>query len=97
MALRSWASTLTGAEVRFSDHPAVHLDSRMALGVDKLVPSHPDVKWHSAFLNTGWLNPMGYYLIPEAWGHTSSDASGGGPHTHATGMALASDLTRTHR
>ena len=56
MALRSWASTLTGAEVRLSDQPAVHLDSRMALGVDQLVPTHPDVKWHSAFLNAGWLN-----------------------------------------
>ena len=37
----------------------------------------------------------GYYWIPEAWGHTSPDASGGGPCKHATSVALAADLTRT--
>ena len=43
----------------------------------------------------GWLSPTGYYWIPEAWGHTSSDASGGGPCKHATSVTLAADLTRT--
>ena len=66
----------------------------MALSVDQLVPTHPDVRWHSAPLNAGWLNPTGYYWIPEAWGHTSSDTSGGGPCRHITGMALVADLTR---
>ena len=63
--------------------------------MDQLTPSHPDVRWHSADLNAGWLSPTGYYWIPEAWGHTSSDASGGGPCKHATSIALAADLTRT--
>ena len=43
----------------------------------------------------GWLSPTGYYWIPEAWGHTFSNASGGGPCRHATRVALAADLTRT--
>ena len=63
--------------------------------MDQLTPSHPDVRWHSADLNAGWLSPTGYYWIPVAWGHTSSDASGGGPCKHATSVALAADLTRT--
>ena len=63
--------------------------------MDQLTPSHPDVRWHSADLNAGWLSPTGYYWIPEAWGHTSSDASGGGPCKHATSVALTADLTRT--
>ena len=65
-----------------------------ALSVDQLTPRHPDVQWHSADLNAGWLSPNGYYWIPEAWGHTSSDASGGRPCKHATSVALAADLTR---
>ena len=63
--------------------------------MDQLTPSHPDVRWHSASLNARWLSPTGYYWIPEAWGHTSSDASGGGPRRHATSVALAADLTCT--
>ena len=39
--------------------------------------------------------PDGDYWIPEAWGDTSSDASGGGPCRHATSVALAADLPRT--
>ena len=66
-----------------------------ALSVDQLTPSHPDVRWHFADLNAGWLSPTGYYGIPEAWGHTSSDASGCGPCKHATSVALAADLTCT--
>ena len=73
-ALRSWASTSAGAEVRLHDHPAVRPGDTRALSVDQLTPSHPDVPWHSADLNAGWLSPTGYYWIPEAWGHTSSDA-----------------------
>ena len=94
-ALRSWASTITGAEIRLHDHPAISPGDTRALSVDQLTPSHPDVRWHSADLNAGWLSPTGYYWIPEAWGHTSSDASGGGPCRHATSVALAADLTRT--
>ena len=60
-----------------------------------MTPSHPDVRWHSADLNAGWLSPAGYYWIPEAWGHTSSDASGGGPCKHADSFALTADVTRT--
>ena len=63
--------------------------------MDQLTPSHPDVRWHSADPNAGWLSPTRYYWIPETWGHTSSDASGGGPCKHATSVALAADLTRT--
>ena len=63
--------------------------------MDQLTPGHPNVRWHSADLNAGWLSPTGYYWIPEAWGHTSSDAPGGGPCRHATSVALAADLTRT--
>ena len=58
-------------------------------------PGHPDVRWHSADLNAGCLSPTGYYWIPEAWGHTSPDAWGGGPCRHATSVALAANLTRT--
>ena len=94
-ALRSWASTVAGAEIRLHDHPAISPGDTRALSVDQLTPSHPDVRWHSADLNAGWLSPGGYYWIPEAWGHTSSDASGGGPCKHATSVALAADLTRT--
>ena len=63
--------------------------------MDQLTPSHPDVRWHSADLNAGWLSPTGYYWIPEAWGHTPSHALGGGPCKHATSVALVADLTGT--
>ena len=94
-ALRSWASTVAGAEIQLHDHPAISPGETRALSVDQLTHSHPDVRWHSGDLNAGWLSPTGYYWIPEAWGHTSSDASGGGPCKHATSVALAADLTRT--
>ena len=94
-ALRSWASTITGAEIRLHDHPAISPSDTKSLSVDQLTPYHPDVRWHSADLNAGRLSPTGYYLIPQAWVHTSSDASGGGPCKHATSVAFAADLTRT--
>ena len=94
-ALRSYASTIARAEVRLHDHRAVRPGDTGALSVDQLTPSHPDVRWHSADLNARWLSPTGYYWSLEAWGHTSSDASGGGPCKHATSVALAADLTRT--
>ena len=78
-ALRSWASTIAGAEIRLHDHPAISPGNTRALSVDQQTPSHPDVRWHSADLNAGWLSPNGYYWIPEDWGDTPSDASGGGP------------------
>ena len=81
-ALRSWASTIAGAEIRLHDHPAVRRGDTRALSVDQLTPSHPDVRWHSADLNAGWLSPSGYYWIPEAC-------------KHATSVALAADLTCT--
>ena len=87
-ALRSWASTVAGAEIRLHDHPAISPGDTRALSVDQLTHSHPDVRWHFTDLNAGWLSPTGYYWIPEAWGHTSSDASGGGPCKHATSVAL---------
>ena len=62
--------------------------------MDQLTPGHPDVRWHSADLNAGWVSPGGYYWIPEAWGNTPSNVSGGGPCKHATSVALAADLTR---
>ena len=77
--LRSWVSTVAGAEVGNHDHPAIRPDDTRALSVDQLTRSHHNVKWHSAALNAGWLSPTGYYWIPEAWGHTSSNASGDGP------------------
>ena len=80
-ALWSWASTIAGAEVRLQDHPAVRPGDIRALSVDQLTPSHPDVRWHSADLNAGWL--------------TSFDALGGGACKHTTSVALAADLTRT--
>ena len=94
-ALRSWASTIAGAEIRLHDHPAISPGDTRALSVDQLTPSHPDVRWHSADLNAGWLSPTGYYWIPEAWGHTSSYTSGGGPCKHAISVALAAVLTCT--
>ena len=93
-ALRSRASTIAGADIRLCDHRAIRPDDTRALNVEQLTPSHPDVRWHSAALNAGWLSPSGYYWIPKAWGHTSSDASGSRPCRHATSMALAADLTR---
>ena len=60
-ALRSWASTVAGAEIRLHDHPAISPGDTRALSVDQLTPSHPDVRWHSADLNAGWLSPTGYY------------------------------------
>ena len=94
-ARQSWASTIAGAEIRLHDHPAISPRDTRALSVGQLTPSHPDVRWHSADLNAGWLSPTGYYWIPEDSGHTSSDASGGGPCKHAASVALAADLTRT--
>ena len=76
-ALQSLASRIARAEIRLHDHPAISPGDTGALSVHQLTPSHPDVRWHSADLNAGWLSPTGYYWIPEAWGHTSSDASGG--------------------
>ena len=57
---------IAGAEIRLHDHPAVRPGDTRALSVDQLTPSHPDVRWHSADLNAGWLSPTGHYLIPEA-------------------------------
>ena len=94
-ALLSWASTIAGAEIWLHDHPAIRPGDTKALSADQPAPSHRNVRWHSADLNAGWLSPTGYYWIPEALGHTSSDASGGGPCKHATSVALAADLTRT--
>ena len=94
-ALRSSASTIPGAEVRLCAQPAIRPDDTRALKVDQLTPGHPDVRWHTADLNAGWLSPTGYYWIPEAWGHTPSDASRGGPCRHATSVALAANLTCT--
>ena len=94
-ALRSWANTIARAEVRLHNHPAVRSGDTRALSVDQLTPSHPDVRWYSADLKPGWLSRTGYYWIPQAWGHTSSDASGGGPCKHATSVALAPNLTCT--
>ena len=94
-ALRSWASTIAGAEIRMQDLLVISPGDTRALSVDQLTPSHPDLRSHFADLNAGWLSPTGYYWIPEAWGHTSSDASGGGPCKHATRVALAADLGRT--
>ena len=59
-ALRSWASTIAGAEVRLHDHLADRPGDTRALSMDQLTPSHPDVWWHSADLNAGWLSPAGY-------------------------------------
>ena len=94
-ALWSWASTIARAEIRLHDHPAVRPGNTRTLSVDQLTPGHPDVRWHSADLNAGWLSPTGYYWIPEAWGQTSPDASGGGPCKHATSVALVANLTGT--
>ena len=94
-ALRSWASTIAGAEIRLHDHLAFSPGNTRALSVDQLTPSQPDVWLHSADLNAGWFSPTRYYWIPESWGQTSSDASGGGPCKHATSVASAADLTRT--
>ena len=52
-ALRSWASTIAGAEIRLHDHPAISPGDTKALSVDQLTPSHPDVRWHSADLHAG--------------------------------------------
>ena len=41
-ALRSWASTIAGAEIRPHNHPAISPGDIRALSVDQLTPSHPD-------------------------------------------------------
>ena len=43
-ALRSWASTIAGAEIRLQDHPAISPGDTRALSRDQLTPSHPDVR-----------------------------------------------------
>ena len=43
-ALRSWASTIAGADIRLHDHPAIRPDDTRALNVDQLTPGHPDVR-----------------------------------------------------
>ena len=58
-ALRSWASTIAGAEVRLHDRPAVCPGDTRPLSVDQLTPSHPDVRWHSADLNAVGSAPPG--------------------------------------
>ena len=55
-ALRFWASTVTGADIPFHGHPAARPDNTLALTVDQLAPSHPDVRWDSTTLNAGWLS-----------------------------------------
>ena len=94
-ALRSWASTIAEAEVRLHDHPTIRTDDTRALNVDQFTPGPPDLRSHSADLNVRRLSPTGYYWIPEARGHTSSDASGGGRCRHPTSVALAANLTCT--
>ena len=93
--LRSWASTIAVAGVRLHGRPAIPSDDTRALNVDGLTTGHRDVRWHSADLNAGWFSPKGYYWIQEAWGQTSSDASGGGPCRQATSVAHPADLTHT--
>ena len=56
-ALRSRAGTVGGAKVRFHNHLATHPKNTLALSADQLTPGHPDVKWHSATVNVGWLIP----------------------------------------
>ena len=92
-ALRSLASKIAEAEIRLHDHPAIRPDDTRALNVDHLTSGHPDVRWHSADLNAGCLSPSGYYWIPEALDHTSSDVSEGRPCRHATSQPA--NLTRT--
>ena len=94
-ALRSLASTVSRAGIRFHDHPRTRRHKTLALSVDQLTPDHPNVKWHFAALNAGWPSPTRYYWIPEARGYTSFDASGGGPCRHSTSVALAADLEGT--
>ena len=91
-ALQSWASTVTGAGIRFQGHPATRSSDTLGLSVDQLAPGHPDAKWHSRPLNAGRLNLTGYYWVPEAWSHTSPDAWGGGPCRDANSVALVGDL-----
>ena len=62
--------------MRFHDHLSASPGCTMARSVDQIGSTNPDDLWHSASLNTGWLNPTRYYWIPETWGHTSSNAFG---------------------
>ena len=82
-------------KVQCHNHPATCPNDTLALSVDQLGPGQPNVKWNSAALNAGWLSPTGYYSVPEAWSHTSSDTSGGGPCRNATSVALAANVART--
>ena len=43
-ALRSWASTIAGGEIRLHDHPAISPGDTRVLSVDQLTPSHSDVR-----------------------------------------------------
>ena len=40
-ALRSWTSTVAGAEIRLHDHPAISPGDTRALSMDQLTHSHP--------------------------------------------------------
>ena len=42
-ALRSWASTIAGTEVRLRNHLPIRPDHTRGLNVDQLTPGHPDV------------------------------------------------------
>ena len=52
-ALRSWASTVAGAEMPFHSQPAAGPDNMLALSVDQLTPSNSDVRWSSRALKAG--------------------------------------------
>ena len=88
-ALRSWASTITGAEIRLHHHPAISPGDTRALSVDQLTPSHPDVRWHSADLNAGVAQPHRILLDP----------GGLGPHLfrHIRGRTLQTRYQRRSR
>ena len=60
-------------------------------GTDPLPPRRP-----VALRGTqcGMAQPHKYHWILEAWGHTFSKASGGGPCRQATNIALGADLSR---
>ena len=66
LALRSWASTVTGAEIRFHDHQATGPNDTQALSVDQWTsttprssststPSTPDIPPHRIIIDPGGL------------------------------------------
>ena len=94
-ALRSWASTIAGAQIWLHDHPAISPGDTRALSVDELTPANPTSG------GTPLTSTRGGSASPGTTGSRRPGATplptcrGADPCKHATSVALAANLTRT--